>query len=172
MLPERHSTCFYMEERERIMNRIFAKYFTVMLLVLQAMPGSAWALQPHSAPEGLYVHQMSHLLFTGALVYLYMHTRRTPELQSKGWKYLQTFCILFSGWNLLALIGHEAIKFLTPEDFIHAATWNEQIGGPITPVKMVYFITKMDHLIYVPALLFLVIALRVLSREALKGKEK
>ncbi len=154
------------------MKKTLAEYFTAILVILQVLPESAWALQPHGAPEGIYVHQMSHLLFAGALVYLYMHTRRTPELQSKGWKYLQTFCILFAFWNVLALVGHEAAKFINVGDIINSSTWNEQIVGPLTSIKVVYFITKMDHLIYVPALLFLVIALRTLSKEALKENEK
>lgn len=142
--------------------------YTLATLLL---PASAWALQPHSAPEGLYVHQMSHLLFAGALIYLFLHTRRTPELQGKGWRYLQLFCVLFAGWNLLALIGHETINLLAVEDFINKSSWNEQIAGPISPIKLLYFITKMDHLLYVPALVALVLALRTFSREALKGKK-
>ncbi len=153
------------------MTKFCTHYFILILLGWQSCPSSAWALQPHSAPEGLYVHQMSHLLFSGALLYLYMHTRRTPELRSKGWKHLQTFCVLFTFWNMLALVGHEAIKFLKSEDFICANSWHEQIAAPITPIKVLYFFTKMDHLIYVPALLFLVIALKVLSKEALHGEE-
>src|SRR5690606_16026838 len=51
---------------------------TVLLVLGQTE--SAWALQSHGAPEGIYVHQMSHLLFMGALAYLYWHTRRSPVL--------------------------------------------------------------------------------------------
>lgn len=144
----------------------------LLIIALLLVPGHAWALQPHSAPEGLYVHQMSHLLFTGALIYLYWHTRRTPELSNKGWHYLQMFCILFAGWNMLALVGHEAIKFLSTADFINKSSWNEQIAGPITPIKMLYYITKMDHLLYVPAMLALVVGLRTLSKDAAEEEDK
>ncbi|WP_051305892.1 hypothetical protein [Desulfogranum mediterraneum] len=150
----------------------YRQHCWLLLWSILCAPGSAWALQPHSAPEGLYVHQMSHLLFMGALIYLYWHTRRTPELSGRGWRYLQTFCLLFAGWNLLALVGHEAIKFLSPGDFIAKSSWNEQIVGPISPIKMVYFITKMDHLLYVPALVALVVGLRSFSQEVLREKEQ
>lgn len=146
--------------------KIILFYLLHFGLFLFLGPDSAWALQPHSAPEGLYVHQMSHLLFMGALIYLFLHTRRTPELSGSGWKYLQTFCILFAGWNLLALVGHEAVKLLHPEDFINKSSWNGSLAPPITQLKLLYFITKMDHLLYVPALLSLVIALRKFSKEA------
>ncbi|MCP3930780.1 MAG: hypothetical protein GY705_16960, partial [Bacteroidetes bacterium] len=78
---------------------------------------SGWALQSHSAPEGIYVHQMAHLLFMGALGYLYWHTRKSQIFKSKGWKFLQVFCILLILWNLLAFTGHEAFEQLSPEDF-------------------------------------------------------
>jgi hypothetical protein len=137
------------------------------LLMLCAGANNAWALQSHSAPEGSYVHQMAHLLFMGALIYLYWHTRRTRELHSKGWKYLQIFCILFAAWNLLAFVGHEAFGHLTPDDFIDKSSWKEQIAAPINFVKVLYFITKMDHLLYVPALLALVVSLRTFYYEKL-----
>lgn len=143
----------------------------LILLLLFGNVETSWALQSHSTPEGIYVHQMSHLLFMGALMYLYWHTRRTPELSSRGWKYLQLFCILFAVWNLLALVGHEALEYLTPVDFIDKSSWKEQIAPPITPLKLIYFLTKMDHLLYVPALLALVISLRTFCRDALKEEK-
>lgn len=82
------------------------------------------------------------------------------------------FSILFAGWNILALVGHEAIKLLNSTDFIDKASWNEQIAGPITPLKMLYYITKMDHLLYVPAMLALVVGLRTLSKDAAREDEK
>ena len=143
-----------------------------ILLVTSIDPGHALALQSHGPPEGRYVHQMAHLLFTGSLLYLYWHTRHTPALSSRGWKYLQVFCILFALWNVVAFIGHEAYEFLTPADFIEINGMREHITGPITPVKIIYFITKMDHLLYVPALLALVISLRTFYLDALSEEEE
>jgi len=141
------------------------------LLFLFAAPENIWALQSHGAPEGIYVHQIAHILFMGALIYLYWHTRRTPELHSRGWKYLQIFCILFAAWNLLAFVGHETFSYLKPEDFINKSSWNEQLAGPLTFIKLLYFITKMDHLLYVPALLALVISLRTFRLETMRGDQ-
>ena len=73
---------------------LFIKSIGLTVLLVLGQTESAWALQAHGAPEGIYVHQMAHLLFMGALAYLYWHTRRSPVLVSKGWKYLQLFCIL------------------------------------------------------------------------------
>jgi hypothetical protein len=148
-----------------LINRLCSGVF----LVLLGFPEQAWALQPHGAPEGLYVHQIAHVLFAGALIYLFLHTRRTPELCGKGWKYLQLFCLLFAAWNLLALVGHEAAAHLLPADILNSSSWFGRLAGPATPLKMVYFITKMDHLLYVPALFCLVIALRTFYLETVSG---
>ena len=144
----------------------------LVLLLLLGQTESAWALQSHSSPEGIYVHQMAHVLFMGALAYLYWHTRRSPVLVSKGWKYLRLFCVLLFCWNLLAFVGHEAFKYLSPTDFINKNNWNEQIAAPISFIKALYFITKMDHFFNVPALLALAISLRTFYLEALEEDRK
>lgn len=136
-----------------------------------SFPAQAWALQSHGAPEGNYVHQMAHLLFMGALCYLYWHTRRTQELSSKGWKYLQIFCFIFACWNLLAFVGHEAFGLLSPEDFIDKNSWGERLAPPISFLKTIYFLTKMDHLLFVPALLALVVSLRSFYLDALEEEQ-
>lgn len=128
---------------------------------------NCWALQSHGAPEGIYVHQMGHLLFMGALGYLYWHTRKSPVTKSKGWKYLQIFCFFLILWNIIAFTGHQAFGQLSPADFIEKDTWKEQLAPPITGIKLLYYITKMDHLLNVPGLLALVISLRTFYKEAL-----
>ncbi len=139
-----------------------------LVLLLFGFSDTAWALQSHGAPEGLYVHQMAHALFMAALAYLYWHTRRTQELTSKGWRYLQLFCILLFCWNILAFTGHQALEFLTPQDFIDKNNWGEQLALPLSFIKILYYITKMDHFLMVPALFALVIGLRSIYRQAAK----
>ncbi len=145
---------------------------TTILLLLLCSSGNAWALQSHSAPEGIYVHQMAHLLFMGALGYLYWHTRKSPIINSKGWKYLQIFCGFLVCWNLLAFTGHEAFEQLSPADFIDKGSWREQLAAPVSFFKVLYYITKMDHFLNVPALFALVVSLRTFYVEALLEEEK
>lgn len=148
---------------------------TVQLFIIFLIAGMAepcWALQSHGPPEGVYVHQMAHLLFSGALAYLFWHTRKRPALESKGWKYLQIFCVVLICWNLLAFIGHEAYGFLKAEDFVNTDSLHGFIVPPISAVKVLYYITKMDHLLNVPALLALVVSLRIFYLEALQEEDK
>ncbi len=145
---------------------LFIQSIGLPVLLVLGQTESAWALQSHGAPEGIYVHQMAHLLFMGALAYLYWHTRRSPVLVSKGWKYLQLFCILLFCWNVLAFIGHTAFEHLVATDFIQRESWGEQLAPPLSVTKVLYFISKMDHFLYVPALIALVIGLRTFYLEA------
>jgi hypothetical protein len=146
--------------------------FIFSLLLVVCGSENAWALQSHGPPEGLYVHQMAHLLFSGALIYLYWHTRTTPVIASRGWKYLQVFCGFLIFWNLLAFTGHEALVRLNPDDFMDKGTWSEKMVGPISFIKVVYYIAKMDHFLNVPALLALAVSLRTFYLEALVGEEQ
>lgn len=146
--------------------------FIFSLLLIFGTAENTWALQSHGAPEGIYVHQMAHLLFTGALIYLYWHTRTTPVIASRGWKYLQVFCGFLIFWNLLAFTGHEAFEKLAPDDFIDKGSWKEQLAGPVSFIKVLYYITKMDHFLNVPALFALVVSLRTFYIEALVEEEK
>jgi hypothetical protein len=115
---------------------------------------------------------MAHLLFTGALGYLYWHTRKSPVIESKGWKFLQIFCFFLIAWNLIAFTGHEAFGQLTPADFIDKNTWKEQLAPPISGMKILYYLTKMDHFLNVPGLFALVISLRTFYQEALLEEKK
>lgn len=123
-------------------------------------PGEALALQVHGEPEGLYVHQMAHLHYVFALGYFFWDIRRA-SFTGRGWRYLQIFCLLMACWNLLAFIGHLAGVYLNPESLMQTDCYLEtRLLEPFTLNKLVYFATKLDHLIYVPAMFFLFLGLR------------
>lgn len=140
-------------------------------LLLLSLAENAWALQSHGGPEGIYVHQMAHVLFMASLGYLQWHTRRTQD-EGIGWKYLRFACLMLFCWNALAFTGHQAFEHLTTADFLDKNTWSEQLVMPITPAKVLYYITKMDHFLMVPALLALVMSLRTFYLEAVNGGQK
>jgi len=132
----------------------------VVPLVLLALPGDALALQVHGQPEGLYVHQMAHLHYIFALGYFYWDIQRT-SFTGRGWRYLQIFCLLMTCWNLLAFIGHIAGAYLDPQSLVQTDCYlGTLLVHPLNLLKYIYFVTKLDHLIYVPAMFFLFIGLR------------
>lgn len=141
-------------------------------LVLLFSGQDAWALQSHGAPEGIYVHQMAHVLFIGALGYLFWHTRATQDRNHRGWRWLQVFCVLMVSWNMLAFAGHETFGLLGTDDFIDRNTIHEQLAHPVDMVKMLYFVTKMDHLFFLPSLMALTLSLRHFYRRAMQGETR
>jgi len=145
-------------------------YVGLIILPVLFSVENAWALQSHVAPEGIYVHQLAHILFSAGLAYLYWHTRKTQAVTSKGWIFLQIFCVAMICWNLLAFTGHVAFEHLTLVDYAHKNTLEEYLVGPITFVKGLYYVTKMDHFLMVPALLALVISLRSFYLEAVRER--
>ncbi len=150
----------------------YSRLIPITVLTLLAGAEPVFALQTHGAPEGIYVHQMAHVLFSGALLYLFWHTRKTPETTGKGWRFFQLFCVFLIAWNILAFTGHETYEHLVDDDFLNRNTWAAQLAYPITFKKVLYYITKMDHFLIVPALLALVMSLRSLYLEARKEMEQ
>ncbi|MBV5316206.1 MAG: hypothetical protein JZU50_00200 [Desulfobulbaceae bacterium] len=131
-----------------------------MLLMAVITPGEALALQVHGEPEGLYVHQMAHLHYIFAIGYFFWDIRRS-SFTGRGWRYLQLFCILMTCWNMIAFVGHLAGVYLDPQALLQADHYFQtRLLGPFTLNKYLYFITKLDHLIYVPAMFFLFLGLR------------
>jgi hypothetical protein len=131
------------------------------MALVAGLPRTALALQLHGPPEGLYVHQMGHILFAGAMMFLLYHLRkeRLPGLRWFTWA-----GILFVLWNLNALVGHTAEVYVEPQDFL---------GGPanlsrrllmVGPAAWIYYVAKLDHLILVPAFILLYFGLQALAR--------
>ncbi len=133
-------------------------FLTVLGTLLD--PSPSWALQSHETPEGLYVHQMAHIIFMVSLAYLAWGIHRIA-FSGRGWKHLQFFCFLMFLWNGIALIGHSVSITINKSDFFTESTyWYTELSGPFTLSKVIYYIAKLDHIASVPALLFLFLALR------------
>lgn len=128
------------------------------------LPRPALAIQPHGPPEGLYVHQMAHVLFAGAMLFLIFLVQRRGLLRIKGFRLLTWACGLLLLWNLDAFLGHLAEMFLSPQAF-------QGQGGNFSQrlcmsglESWVYYFAKMDHLILVPAFYLLYRGLKALAQ--------
>ena len=150
-----------------IIKRMFPPALLVLpLLIALCAPGEALALQVHSEPEGVYVHQMAHLHYIFALSYFLWDIRRT-SFTGRGWRYLQIFCFLMICWNVIAFVGHLSGIALDPQALEQTDCYLQtRLLSPFTLNTSLYFITKLDHLIYVPALFFLFLGLRSFYRAA------
>jgi len=131
--------------------RLF-KYLTgAMVASLTLFPQTALALQPHGPPEGLYVHQMGHVLFAGAMIFFLLQMKGKVMPGLPGFRLIRLVCVLLALWNLDAFVGHSAEVYLSPECFVGpAGDFSRRLLMTGLPA-WVYYLTKMDHLILVPA---------------------
>jgi hypothetical protein len=122
----------------------------------------AWATQQHGAPEGLYVHQVAHLFFAltmGLLIY-WLHKWRLTAIA--GWRHIRLAACFFIAWNLNAILSH----WLEEQSVWIQAERIGRMQITITATEgfdwlaMVFYISKLDHLWCVPALVFLFLGLR------------
>lgn len=146
--------------------------FFIAFLCTILLPEKSMALQTHSAPEGIYVHQMAHILYMTAMCYLYWDTKRST-FSGRGWTYLRIFCVFTILWNLLALIGHASAQQLHPDDFtVTGGYLASKINMPITFIKIVFYTAKLDHLLAVPGMFFLYMGLRSFYKNSLEEEGK
>lgn len=157
--------------RMKITQQTFYTLPLILLSLVLMFPAEALALQTHGEPEGLYVHQMAHLFYMFALGYLYWDTKRSG-FKGKGWRYLRIFCVLTIFWNLLTFIGHAAEQQFDPNDFNAVDDYlMRKIMLPMSPVKMIYYVAKFEHLLMVPALFFLYMSLRSFYEDSLRREK-
>jgi hypothetical protein len=134
---------------------------TVALALVLGLPRTALALQPHGHPEGLYVHQVAHILFAGAMIFLLYHLRKERLVALRWFTWAG---ILFILWNLNAFAGHTAETFIEPQDFLGGSAQLSPQLLMFGPAAWIYYVTKLDHLILVPAFILLYYGLQALAR--------
>jgi hypothetical protein len=137
------------------------KYLLMSCLVFLAGtlldPAQAWAVQGHEgANEGLVVHQIGHVLFIGGLLFLLNQLRRLPI--TYGGIEFKWFLWLIILWNTLAFHEHWYKATVDPAKFIRTAGRTTAFIIS-TPLDALYYFSRMDHLLLLPAFLCLMVAL-------------
>ena len=129
-------------------------------LILHPVP--ALALQTHGGMEGLYVHQVAHVFFAFSMGLLIFWLRKRRLTASLSWRYIQYAALFLIAWNadtitshwLLEQSGLIDVQFVAP---IHIRITTAEGWQWVTEF---YYLTKLDHLLCVPALFFLFLGLR------------
>lgn len=145
--------------------------FAVMWAVALAFfPQPLWATQVHAEPEGLYSHQLGHGFFVISMGVLIYWLRGRRLIRHKGWRYLQYSAFLFILWNVDAFLVH----FLENRDDVFIKFSEGTLHAYLQPyagqewLAWIFFLGKMDHLLCVPAIFFLYLALREMRRSPLR----
>lgn len=139
-----------------------ASLFAIILTTCLLSPQTALATQSHGGMEGLYAHQIAHIFFMVAMGFLIFWLSKKHLEEKEGWRSIQIAAFFFILWNADAFLVH----FLeTQPDLIvitKTAPWT--IAIDVAPdrqgLAMLYYAAKLDHLLSLPAMIFLFIGLR------------
>ena len=128
----------------------------------------AFATQAHGAPEGLYAHQLGHLFFIVSMGVLIFWLRERRLVQVAGWRYIQYAALFFILWNVDAFFVHLIDEQTALIETWRISTWDIKISSDTDSniLIWVYYVAKLDHLLCVPALLFLYFGLRRLLKDS------
>ncbi|MFO7839045.1 MAG: hypothetical protein R6X08_06075 [Desulfosalsimonadaceae bacterium] len=137
-------------------------FFTVLASFLAATAGPAAATQTHGPPEGLYVHQFSHLFFIVAMAILIYWLRSRRLVQETGWRHIQFAALFFLLWSLDAFFVHILDEQILLVKATRAGPWRIHLSLPegYSWLAFVYYPLKLDHLLCVPGLFFLYTGVR------------
>jgi hypothetical protein len=131
------------------------------------LPSLALATQGHGGIEGVYAHQIAHIFFIISLGVLIYWLRARKLVQTTGWRFIQYSALFFMLWNLDTITVHaldDQFRFIEAQTI---GIWRIQITDSVghNSLKILYYVIKLDHLLCVPALLFLYFGLRRLIVE-------
>ena len=131
-------------------------------------PVSAWATQTHGGLEGLWVHQTAHLFFAFSMGLLIFWLRKRRLTVSQGWRYIQFAALFFIAWNLDTMASHWLQEQSGLIEVRNVAPLQMQIISAESRhwLSNVYYMTKLDHLLCVPAMVFLFLGFRRLLHTA------
>lgn len=131
--------------------------YTLFFLLPLFFPHAAWAVQQHGGVEGLVAHQIGHLLFIFGMFYLLYRLHRSSS-QGPGWAEFKLFIWLIICWNFLTFYGHWHHELIDPAKYLHT---NSQTSGFMIsgPMDVLFYVSRLDHFVLVPAFLCLLIAL-------------
>ena len=147
------------------MSRCLQKTLLVLAIALVSEP--ALATQAHSAPEGLYAHQLAHIFFIVSMGVLIYWLRERKLVQAVGWRYIQYAALFFILWNLDAFSVHLLEEQIAVIDVRRIDSWKLSITAANHSDTLIwlYYAAKLDHLLCVPAVFFLYFGLRRLLKE-------
>jgi hypothetical protein len=145
------------------------RLFLLLWVFFATFPDTVMATQTHGDPEGLFVHQFAHGFFVISLAIFIYWLRFRNLIVETGWRYIQYASFLLILWNVDATIAHmfdEQIQMIEVERMGH---WYMKITSADNTnfTIILYYLVKLDHLLCVPALIFLYAGLKQFLKEPL-----
>jgi len=136
--------------------------FSLILLA----PNPALATQGHGGIEGVYAHQIAHLFFIISMAGLIYWLKQRGLVRERGWQLIRLSAFFFILWNLDAFLVHFLDDQLQIIQVQRIGFWEIRLTDLYNSntLKIVYYVAKLDHLLCVPAIVFLYLGLKRLVK--------
>jgi hypothetical protein len=122
------------------------------------LPATAQAVQAHGDPEGLVAHQLGHALFVLGVVVILVQLGR-GRARGPGWRWFRLFLWLIILWNAVAFGGHLLNEVVDSTKISNEDGRN--LSMSLTNLTdWLFYLSRFDHALLVPAFLCLLVALR------------
>ena len=142
-------------------------FFLISLTLPIVAPSTALATQGHGGIEGVYAHQIAHIFFIISMGGLIYWLRQRRLVREKGWRMIQLSAFFFILWNLDAFLVHlldDQLKIVQVKRIgLLKIQLTDLYDSP--SLKALYYVAKLDHLLCVPAIVFLYLGLKRLVKE-------
>ena len=148
------------------MNRTIVPVLTTLCLML-FLPDSVLATQGHGGIEGVYAHQIAHLFFIISMGGLIYWLRQRGLDRERGWQLIRLSAFFFILWNLDAFLVHFLDDQMGIIQVQRIGLWEIRLTDLYNSntLKILYYFAKLDHLLCVPAIVFLYLGLKRLVKE-------
>ncbi len=148
--------------------KVFVRKITLFaplsLSIFFSLVQPANAVQAHGGSEGLITHQVGHILFFIGMIFLLIQQTRI-KLTGAGWPEFKVFIWLILCWNCLAFTGHWMNEVMDKGKYIKAD--GQTIGFQVANIfDFIFYLTRLDHILLVPAFYFLLLALKRWSHKS------
>jgi hypothetical protein len=136
-----------------------------LLVILLLLPSPAWAFIPHWDPqEAFFIRQFAYLFWALSMVFFIFALKQEKLHEHPGFRRLVWAGVFFALWNFDCFIGQfiSLSRESAETTGLLAAATRELSGSKV--LNWFYYLTKLDHLLLVPAFLFYYLGIRAFCR--------
>jgi hypothetical protein len=139
---------------------------SAFFMVYFFMPTPAWAFIPHSDPrEAFFIRQFSYLFWALAMLFFIFALRQENLSEHRGFRWLVWSAIFFAWWNIDCFIGQIIALNISPQGAGAFTSGDEQNLAVNATWLWFFSITKLDHLLLVPAFACFYLGIRAFVKD-------
>jgi hypothetical protein len=109
---------------------------------------------------------MAHGFFAASLLFLLYLLKTKPIGKGPAWRFFKLSLLFFLLWNLWTLTAHWVTTQLPPGALSTSGTiWQHRLTHKMSGWYWIYYLSRFDHLICLPAIWFLLKSLKTFCAE-------